>query len=184
MTRQIFSLLACVAAALLVATAIAAPVAAQANTTVETGVVSDDPDDGSLSIDGNAEVVDWSYSENTYTVELEANETTTVYAFPPMTVGESDQGAGESRAVTVTDSGRTITVDGGDQLILITDEFFTSSGNPYVALDGPDPLIGGPWTANDSRISAIGAFAAAIVVVSWKMLKHLSGVTREPERVA
>lgn len=185
MTRTISLVLVLVAAALIVPIT---PAAAQAdaNETAPDGTVAEDPDeDGRLYIDGTAYVEDWSYNENTYQVTLDANESTTVYLFPPMDPDGSDQGNFESRAVQLDgDSPRQVSVRGGDQLVLITDDFFTSRGNPYVVLDGPDPLIGPPWTATDARLAAVGAFGAAVVVIGWKIVKQLTGVTREPERVA
>ncbi|WP_254764120.1 hypothetical protein [Natrinema marinum] len=150
------------------------------------GTVSKDPgESGRLYIDGEAYVEEWSYDGGTYHVTLNATSSTTVYLFPPMKTGESDQGNGESRAIDLDgDSPRQVSIEGGDQLVIITEDFFETSGNPYVVLDGPDPLIGGPWTANDARLSAAGAFTAAVFVIAWKILKQLTGIAREPERVA
>jgi len=193
MTRKIFSVLVLVAVALIVTAS--APAAAQANTTNATDSVnspngpsiSRDPGEtpDRLYIDQNAYVSDWSYDDGTYQVTLEANESTTVFLFPPMQPGETDQGNYESRSVHISpDSPRQVSIQGGNQLVIITEDFFNSDGNPYVLLDGPDPLIGPPWTASDARLSAIGAFAAAVVVIGWKVFRQLTGIRREPERVA
>lgn len=163
---------------LLAATAtIALPVAAQDNESAE-------PDNERIDVDGNVYIEDWEYSDGTYRISVNASSPATVYALPPIDASEEDAQQGDSDRVDLDgESSRQLSVDADGEVVVMTPEFLETMD--YARLSkGSDALVGPPYGPDDLWIVG-GATAVGVATMTvWRVLSHLTGRARKPERVA
>ncbi|WP_252699471.1 hypothetical protein [Natronosalvus vescus] len=187
-----------VASATLIAP-IAAPIAAaqEANNSTATDDDLDDdlleladdeelePDDldgeRRLYIDNNAYITEWEHDGDTHTVTVGADEDTTVLFLPVIDTDEATTQSVQGVSLEIEGGNeRTRTIDNEDTVVAMT--FDSMEGISAVILDpSNDVLIGGPWTASDSRLSAIGAAGAIAFMTIKKELERQFGAGMKPE---
>lgn len=183
MTRTIFCVLLLVVATASIASA---PAMAQENNSTLNGTddeLSPDDFDGEkrLYIDDNAYVADWEYEDGRHQITLGADEPTEAAIFDggirtdgstsSSIQGESVELDGETARTRTIDSDNTVTILSSQSLDRIE----------AVRLDPPtDALIGGPWTAHDSRLSALGAGSAVGLMVVYKEIRRRFATGLEP----
>lgn len=171
----------------LIVTAGAAPVAAQENGT-ENATATSTPtpvpqDVVPFAGDPTVRITDWSYTDGTFRLILEADVPSLLTA-TAMPEGTAESGGGHIERVRLTKGRNVVTVPAPSGTLFMTTPTSIDNGRyTYLDASGP-PLIGGPFGAGDVRNGILYALLTGAIVLIVLAIRAKLGLDDEAGWVA